>query len=258
MSKTRPTAPDTWPPGSTPQGAGWLPHGFHLESHSHAEGQLVYAATGALATTTGRGTWVAPAHRITWTPPGFEHSHRIYGETDTRILALPAGQCGRLPAHPGVFAVSPLVREVLLALTGERRRTPVAEKRLRAVLVEELVESPEQSLHLPEPKDDRLRAVTDLLRADPGRTTTLTELGRRAGAGERTLSRLFHTELGLSFQRWRTILRIHLALAELAGGRSVTETAIRCGWSNPSTFIEAFTAVVGQTPGRYQSGLGGE
>jgi len=241
--------------GPTPHGAGWLPHGFHLDGHSHADGQLVYAAAGALATTTERGTWVAPANRITWTPPGFEHSHRFYGETDARILAIPAEQCGRLVAHPGVFAVSPLVREVLLALTGPRRRSPVAERRLRAVMIDELVEAPEQSLHLPEPRDDRLRAVTDLLRADPGRGTTLTELGRTVGAGERTLSRLFHTDLGMSFQRWRTILRVHHALVHLTDGRSVTDTAILCGWSNPSTFIEAFTAVVGQTPGRYQASL---
>ncbi|MFD9735793.1 helix-turn-helix domain-containing protein [Umezawaea sp. NPDC059074] len=241
--------------GPTPHGAGWLPHGFHLDSHSHADGQLVYAAAGALATTTERGTWVAPANRITWTPPGFEHSHRFYGETDARILAIPAELCGRLLAHPGVFAVSPLVREVLLALTGPRRRSPVAERRLRAVMIDELVEAPEQSLHLPEPRDDRLRAVTDLLRAEPGRGTTLTELGRMVGAGERTLSRLFHTDLGMSFQRWRTILRVHHALVHLTDGRSVTDTAILCGWSNPSTFIEAFTAVVGQTPGRYQASM---
>lgn len=57
--------------------------------------------------------------------------------------------------------------------------------------------------------------------------------------------------------RWRTILRIHHALVHLTGGRSVTDTAIACGWSNPSSFIEAFTAVAGQTPGRYQADLHG-
>ena len=59
----------------------------------------------------------------------------------------------------------------------------------------------------------------------------------------------------MSFHRWRTILRIHHALIRLTDGVSVTDTAITCGWSNPSTFIEAFTAVVGQTPGRYQADL---
>jgi AraC-like DNA-binding protein len=79
----------------------------------------------------------------------------------------------------------------------------------------------------------------------------------RSGAGERTLSRLFHTELGMSFHRWRTILRIQYALVHLTSGRSVTDTATACGWSNPSSFIDAFTEVVGQTPGRYQADLRG-
>ncbi|WP_328457683.1 MULTISPECIES: helix-turn-helix domain-containing protein [unclassified Amycolatopsis] len=253
MPETRQSVPK---PGSpTPRGGGWLPHGYHLEPHSHPDGQLVYAAAGALATTTERGTWVAPASRVTWTPPGFEHSHRFYGRTDARLVVIPAGECGDLVAYPSVFAVSPLLREVLLALTGRSRRGPEAEKRLRGVVVDELGEAPERSLHLPEPRDDRLRVVTDLLRADPGQAATLAELGRAAGASERTLSRLFHTDLGMGFHRWRTILRIHHALVHLTDGRSVTDTAIVCGWSNPSTFIEAFTAVVGQTPGRYQAGL---
>jgi AraC-like DNA-binding protein len=250
MPETRQPWPDA------PSGAGWLPHGFHMDPHSHTDGQLVYAAAGAVATTTERGTWVAPANRVTWTSPGFEHSHRFYGRTDVRLLTIPAAQCGGLAPQPQVFAVNALLREVLLALTDRDESRPGAYDRLRAVLIDELVEAPQQSLHLPEPHDDRLRAVTDLLHADPGRPATLAGLGRRAGASERTLSRLFHTELGMSFHRWRTVLRIHHALVHLSGGMSVTATATECGWSNPSSFIDAFTEVVGQTPGRYQADLG--
>jgi AraC-like DNA-binding protein len=242
----------------TPRGAGRLPHGFRMDMHSHGEGQLVYAAAGALSTTTERGTWVAPANRVTWTPPGFRHAHRFYGETDVRLVAVPVDLCGQLVPQPSVFAVSALLREVLLALTDRPETRPGAYDRLRAVAIDELVESPEQSLHLPEPGDDRLRAVTDRLHTDPGDNATLAQLGRSVGASERTLSRLFHTQLGMSFHRWRTILRIHHGLIHLTSGRSVTATATTCGWSNPTSFIEAFTEVVGQTPGRYQADLRNE
>ncbi|MEV4148082.1 helix-turn-helix transcriptional regulator [Amycolatopsis sp. NPDC049691] len=245
----------TPPSGETPEGKGWLPHGFHLGTHRHADGQLVYAAAGGFATTTALGTWVAPANRVTWTPPGFDHSHRCYGRTDFRLVVIPAESCGELVAHPGVFAVSPLLREALLALTEPRESRPGAHRRLRAVVLDELAGPPEESLHLPEPRDDRLRAVTGLLHADPARPETLSELGRAAGASERTLSRLFQAELGMGFLRWRTILRVHHALVHLTEGRSVLDTAMACGWSNPSSFIEAFTDVVGQTPGRYQAEL---
>ncbi|MFK4107902.1 AraC family transcriptional regulator [Streptomyces sp. NPDC002176] len=239
------------------RGAGWLPHGYHLDPHTHPHGQLVYAAAGVLATTTERGTWVAPANRVTWTPPGFAHSHRFYGRTDARLLSVPPELCGELTDRPSVFAVGPLLREAVLVLTDRPETRPGAHARLLAVVMDELAETPEQSLHLPEPRDDRLRAVTDLLHADPAHPATLAGLGRAAGASERTLSRLFHTELGMSFHRWRTTLRVHHALAHLTGGLSVTDTAMVCGWSNPSSFIEAFTEVVGQTPGRYQAELRG-
>lgn len=123
-------------------GGAWLPHGYHLDDHSHPDGQLVYAAAGVLATTTVQGTWVAPANRVTWTPPGFQHSHRFYGDTDARVLTIPADECHGVVARPSVFTVSPLVREALLALTSRRDRSPEAEKRLRAVVIDEIVETP--------------------------------------------------------------------------------------------------------------------
>ncbi len=256
MPETRQPVPTAPPPGeSTFRGGGWLPEGFHLDAHTHTQGQLLYAAAGAMATTTERGTWVAPFNRVTWTPPGFEHSHHLYGRTDVRLLDLPGELCGRLAAHPAVYEVTPLLREALLALTDQRDFRPGAADRLLAVVLDELVETPAHSLHLPEPVDDRLRAVTDVLHEDPAQTTTLAELGREVGASERTLSRLFHTELGMSFHRWRSVLRVHHALVLLTSGRSVIDTATECGWSNPSSLIEAFTAIVGQTPGRYQARL---
>jgi transcriptional regulator GlxA family with amidase domain len=170
-------------------------------------------------------------------------------------VVIPAELCARLPDRPSVCAVGPLLREAILALTDRREARPDVYARLRAVLVDELVEAPEQSLQLPEPRDDRLRAVTELMYADPGQTTTLAKFGRAVGASERTLSRLFQLEVGMSFSRWRTMLRIHHALTHLTDGLSVTATSIACGWSNPTSFIEAFTSVIGQTPGRYQLGL---
>ncbi|CAN5558900.1 helix-turn-helix transcriptional regulator [soil metagenome] len=256
MLETRqPLSPPPTYPAGAPHSAGWVTDGFRIDLHRHAEGQLVYPASGAMATTTERGTWVAPANRVTWTPPGFDHSHRCYGRTNVRIVVIPVELCGALASQPTVFAVNPLLREALLALTGPGDVRPAAYERLRAVVIDQLVDTPEQSLHLPEPRDDRLRTVTDLLHADPGQATTLAGLGRAAGASERTLSRLFHTEFGMSFHRWRTTLRIHHALVHLADGRSVTDTATECGWSNPTSFIEAFTAIVGQTPGRYKADL---
>ncbi|WP_026303575.1 AraC family transcriptional regulator [Jongsikchunia kroppenstedtii] len=235
--------------------SGRLPllHGEHVPVHQHRLGHIVYPATGVLSITTGAGTWIAPATRLAWTPGGFEHHHRAYGDTDMRVFFLPVRLAAQLPDHPGVFAVSPLVREVILALTDDAApRSQAARTRLQTVIIDELVPISEEPLHLPEPHDDRLRNLSALLHDDPANNATLTELGAHVGAGKRTLTRLFHDELGMSFRQWRTQLRLHHALTLLAAGHTVTHTAAACGWANPTSFIEAFTAALGESPSRYR------
>ncbi|WP_433723207.1 AraC family transcriptional regulator [Nocardia sp. CA-129566] len=231
-----------------------LAHGEAIAAHFHDFGQLRYAASGALVTTTQAGTWVAPANRITWVPPFHVHSSRSYGETDVRVLRVPAALAEQLPAEPSVFVASALMREAYLAMISDH--DPVDSHRshlLLEVVITELARAPQESMRLPEPNDSRLKAVTDLLHADPASPATLAELGHRTGSSERTLSRLFSSELSMSFHQWRTLLRVQRALLELCDGSSVTDTAIRLGWANPTSFIEAFTDLVGQTPGRYRS-----
>jgi AraC-like DNA-binding protein len=97
-----------------------------------------------------------------------------------------------------------------------------------------------------------VRAVCDLLHDDPADGSTLAELGRRAGAGERTLSRLFRADLGMTFPQWRTQLRLYHALRLLADDEPVTAVAHRCGWSSASAFIEAFRRAFGETPGAHR------
>jgi AraC-like DNA-binding protein len=238
--------------------------GGSSSADSHPRGHLVYAASGVLSVHTERGTSIVPANRIAWTPAGFTHRHRAHGQTEMRILFLPASLARLVPGHPAVFTVSDLAREVLLTLTGPRNYDRAAaawdrgaRSRLRRVLVDELGHAPEQPLQLPEPRDDRLRALARILYDRPADNTPLAELGRSAGASARTLSRLFHDELGMTFYEWRTQLRVYHALVLLADGHDATQVAYACGWANPSSFIAAFANVVGTTPGRYRTSRDG-
>jgi AraC-like DNA-binding protein len=96
-----------------------------------------------------------------------------------------------------------------------------------------------------------LSTLCDILRADPADGRTLAELGREVGASDRTLSRLFRSDLGMTFPQWRTQLRLHAALVLLAGGTPVTAVAHRCGWASTSAFIDVFRRTFGHTPGSH-------
>lgn len=159
--------------------------------------------------------------------------------------------------QPTVVSVSPLLREVLVALTATEPERPDTERtNLEAVALDQLRRCPAEPLHLPEPTDDRLATISAILHNDPGDSRTLAELGRAVGAGERTLSRLFRRQTGMKFPQWRTQLRLHHGLVRITQGDPVTVVAIDVGFANPSGFIEAFKATFGLTPGVYQRELG--
>jgi transcriptional regulator GlxA family with amidase domain len=178
-----------------------------------------------------------------------------------RIVFVAPALARHLPDRPAVFLATGIAREILLALTGPDnygRATPnyrgAARSRLLRVLVDELREAQEQPLQLPDPKDDRLKALARLLSEQPADNASLAELGHAIGASSRTLSRLLRNELGMTFYVWRTQLRIYHALVLLAEGNDTSQTAYACGWANPSSFIAAFVNIIGTTPGRYRAG----
>lgn len=161
---------------------------------------------------------------------------------------------GDRPPHapqPVVVAVGPLLREVIIALTADEPLPASSRALLRRVALDQLHRVSSLPLRLPQPRDDRVRRIAEWLTDDPSDPRTLAQLGAEAGAGERTLSRLFRRETGMSFPQWRTQLRLHHAQVLLAHGESVTATAHACGYRSASAFIEAFRAAYGTTPGRH-------
>ena len=121
---------------------------------------------------------------------------------------------------------------------------PATATRWLAVLVGELAAVPVAPLHLPEPRDPRLRRACAALLADPGASPSLADLGALAGASPRTLIRLFPAETGLSFRAWQRQLRLLVALERLADRQPVTTVALDLGYASPSAFIAAFRACV--------------
>lgn len=242
------------PAGSPAGGRFLVEHAAVSPDHAHRLGHLVHAASGVLSLMTDHGTWIAPATRLAWVPAGFVHRHRAHGRTDMRILYLDDALATELPARPSVLVASALAREAVLAATAGEPRSAAAREHLLRVVVDEASAAPEQPLHLPQPRDRRLRAVARIVERDLAAPVPLQEIADATGVGARTLSRLFRAETGMGYRQWRLQLRVHRALVLLAGGASVTDTAAACGWASTSQFIEQFTPLVGTTPGRYRNG----
>ena len=232
-----------------------LRHRERIGWHDHAEQQLLYPSSGLLIVSTTHGSWVVPPQRAVWLPAAVAHAHQAYGATQVRTVAFPVDVNPLGLTQPTVLSVSRLLRELIIAITDDPARRGEEQHDLKRVALHQLKPAPALQFHLPQPGDERLRDVTAILAEDPGSDRTLAELGRAVGAGERTLSRLFRAETGMTFPQWRAQLRLHHSLTLLASGLSVTATAITCGYSTPSAFTAAFHATFGTTPGTYRKDL---
>jgi AraC-like DNA-binding protein len=230
-----------------------LGHRDTIDWHYHEVQQLVYPSSGVLAISTEAGTWVVPPQRAVWIPSAVAHSHLAHGPTQMRTLSFPATTDPLGQRSPAVLTVGPLLRELIIALTSDSDPPYTARQRadLERVALDQIRRVGQLPVRLPALGDDRLRAIAAFLRANPADDRTLAAFGAAVGASERTLSRLFRQEAGMTFPQWRTQYRLQHALVLLATGTPVTSTALACGWLNPSAFIETFRHAFGSTPRKF-------
>ncbi|MHA6764303.1 AraC family ligand binding domain-containing protein [Streptacidiphilus sp. PAMC 29251] len=232
-----------------------LSHRERVDWHHHAEHQLIHPSAGVLQVSTDVGSWIVPPFRAVWVPAGVPHAHQAHGPTRMASLVFDVAVNPLRLDRPTVLAVTPLLREVIMALVTDRELTERQRGNLEQVALDQLRRVEALPLWLPTPEDPRLRDVAALLQDDPADPRSLAELGAAVGASERTLSRLFRAQTTMSFPQWRAQLRLHHSLRLLAGGGSVTAVATACGYSSTSAFIEAFRHAFGTTPGRYHRPL---
>jgi len=223
--------------------------------HQHDYGQLFYGGSGLMRVESTAGLWVVPPARGVWIPAGIDHQITAVGAVALRAVYLSAAVGERLPGSCCVHSFSPLLRELMAVAVRLPPDYPLdgPETRLVDVLIDQLQGESTEHLHLPMPRDRRLRAVTEALAADPADPRTLADFAAAAGASARTLARRFLAETGLTFGAWRQQLRLHEALARLAQGEPVTTVAFEIGYESPSAFIAMFRKTLGATPGQYLS-----
>lgn len=172
-------------------------------------------------------------------------------DVSMRSLYIHRDAVAGLPDGCRVVQVTPLLRELIACLVTASPRTAEQVARLMAVLVDEVMMLDAPPLHLPAPRDPRLRAITDSLLEEPADGRGLAAWSALVGASERTLARLFVRETGMGFREWRQQLRLLTAIERLAAGHDVTSVSLDLGYHSPSAFIAMFKRVLGETPGRY-------
>lgn len=181
------------------------------------------------------------------------HSLRSFGKISGWMVRLDARGRTGLPVEPGILALSPLLKEVVLRMMTwvDTPQANAARLRLVDVLHDEICAASEIKLHLPIPRDPALKRMAVRMTENSEATKDLAALAREVGLSERSLFRKFQKETGLSPGQWRRQMQVLRSLELLAEGRSVTETALEVGYESVGAFIRTFRETVGVTPNVY-------
>lgn len=219
--------------------------------HRHPWAQLSYAIRGVIRVETAVGQFIAPPTRAVWVPPGVEHGVHCTAHTVIRSLYIEANH---MPwSHCQVLSIDSLLKELIVAfsLFPVEYDEQGSEGRLVAVLLDRLAHAQPSNLMLPWPADSHLIDLCQYLASHPDCRQPLAHFSAQLAMSDKTLSRAFKRETGMSFRQWRQRSRLLAALPLLESGTRITDVALACGYDSLSAFIAAFKALLGSTPGEY-------
>ncbi|MGA8706375.1 MAG: helix-turn-helix transcriptional regulator [Steroidobacteraceae bacterium] len=231
------------------------PPSFELDTHQHRRGQLLYAASGVVAVSTPQGAWVAPPERAVWIPAGIPHAVRMVGAVSTRSVLIEPGVCSALGCACRVIAVSPLLRNLLVAATA----LPIEydlhgrDRLIIDLLLIELDRAPVIPIAVPFPVSRELARKCHAFLEHPTPHDTIDDWAAELAVSRRGFTRSFRRQTGMSFAEWRQQACLLIALPRLAAGESVTALALDLGYDSPAAFATMFKRRLGLSPSHYQS-----
>lgn len=227
--------------------------GTRFDWHTHGRHQLAWAQQGVLTVETESATFMLPPSRALWIPARIRHETRSAGKASMRTLYINPRRSGIRWKTATPVAVNQLAAELIDYLDDKGVRGP-RRAHAESLLEDLLVPVPMATIDVRFPVNGPARTVALELLKEPSERSTLAQWGRRVGAGERTLARLFLAETGLPFGRWRILMRLQAALSMLAAGDKVSTAAARVGYDTTSAFVAVFRRETGVTPAEYFRG----
>lgn len=238
------------------------PAGRKVPAHSHNYSKLVITLYGAMTIHTSNGWWFVPPGLSLWIPSTITHSSSYNSNTKIIIIKFYDNIDLEPSDHCRHIEVSNLILE--LTLEAVKRFKNLVDKKtsnktknefislIYKMLVLQIHNSNHKlSLFLPQGIDKRLKKVTSLMKENPREDLKLCFLAKQVNTSERTLSRLFVTETGMSFRRWRQHMKTVMAVDLLINGHTISKVAFELGYSNESSFNTFFKRILGLTPKKY-------
>lgn len=224
--------------------------GFHLHT---TKAQLLYAPSGCMTVTTSDSQFVLPPFRMLWIPANELHRVNFRNMVAYRSIYFDIDYAGKyIGLSLKVLHVNSLLKEIIERICFWEWKTPDrAQENILNVFWNEISVAPEEKLTLKMPQDNRFKKVVEEWTLRFAMPPMLKKLAEKTGAVEKTITRIFKKETGLSYQEWRQQWRLQRSIELLVEGNSIGEVAHILDFSSDSAFIEFFKKHTGSTPLQY-------
>ena len=121
------------------------------------------------------------------------------------------------------------------------------------VMINKIVQDREKQIDTEKPAtyNDQVDAILSYLNNNIQYPISIGDLSRQFYISESYICRIFKSATGTTINKYITARRISIAKSLLAEGTGVSEVCERCGFSDYSNFLKAFTKSVGISPKKY-------
>ena len=249
-------------PSRQTAGCGWRvlarehARGVRLPLHAHQAGQLVFAVSGVMRVETPSSHWTIPPQRALWVAARHPHAIDMLSDTALRTVYIEPrliGRCRMFTARDTVHAVSasPLIRALVMGLFEPGRDAGMQRLTVRLLLCA-LSEAACLPTELPMPAHPGMRAAVSAMMAAQRWDLPLSGLAAEAAMSERSFTRHFAAEAGMSFRDWRQRARLIASLDLLASSRPIKSIASTLGFSSAAAYIAAFRRLMGTPPAEFR------
>jgi len=230
-----------------------------IQSHQHIKDQLLYTEGGLVHVKVQDTTYFLPARHYMWIPAGLAHSiHPGSKAVTMRNLYFPkvhgdedfAGKAGIFPVNELLLQMLIFTRQWHGDILPEQKAAFGFISALRLILPQ--LSQNQLLLMLPIPTDKRLAQIIQHMDDFMQDGVLLPQLAQQFGFSERSLSRLFKANIGMSFVQYHTIQRMLKALQLLIDHKmEIKEVAALVGYDSIPTFSATFRKILGNSPSAY-------
>lgn len=215
--------------------------------HDHPEVQITYVRAGRISVYFDSQVQLVEAGHAICIPSGARH--QVQPRNDTNVVsAYIAPQVWdnsrRAPDHS--FAAP--VAGVLLEKRLRGGAGCGLDEAILTLLRDEAQTASPGVTRLAMPRDTRLAAICRALLRAPQTWQRKAQLASVGNVSERTMSRLFQSELGMTYTEWVQQVLVRQAVERLRAGDPVTTVTFDLGYSSHSAFSAMFRRQTGLCP----------